>query len=364
MKLFLECLMILGLTITGLGISIIGIRLIYGKNLTYRLTLWLSPMVIIVAQCVYILAMLGVFNPVPAFITATLSTIAVLGSFYALSTSLIRKLQIIGDNVSESAGKMFSAATHVSQTSQTIAEGTSAQAAAIEETSSSLEEMSSMLKRNADDTDEAKSLMGKTKTIISNVTGHMNDMAQAMQEISETSAKTAKIVKTIDEIAFQTNLLALNAAVEAARAGEAGAGFAVVADEVRNLAMRAADAARNTSELIENILTVVKKGSELTPLTQSAFSENIELTEKISVIINDIAAAAREQEMGIGQITKAVTELDRTSQVNASTTQESASAAAEVSAQAMTAQDAVCDLLALIHGQRKTEELRALAVQA
>ncbi|MCL5123652.1 MAG: methyl-accepting chemotaxis protein [Deltaproteobacteria bacterium] len=282
--------------------------------------------------------------------TSVLATISVVGSFYLVGNVIIRKLRIISDNVSESAEEMLSASRNVSESSQTIAQVTSEQAAAIEETSASLEEISSMLKRSVNNTDDAKILMTKTKTIISNVTGHMEKMALAMQEISETSAQTAKIIKTIDEIAFQTNLLALNAAVEAARAGESGAGFAVVADEVRNLAIRAAEAARNTNQLIESIASVVKKGSELTPLTQSAFAENIEVADKICEIVDDIAKLSRDQESGIRQITKAVAELDRISQINAGTSEESAAAAEEMNAQSLTAKQAVSNLLTLIHG--------------
>lgn len=351
MNLLMESVIILGIAVVACSIGIFGARFILGKNLTFKLSSWLTPMIIIVALAGYILGRTGgIYNWQILFSVVAIATITVLGSFYLVSNVIIRKLRIISDNISESTEEMLAASMNVSEASQTIAQGTSSQAAAIQETSASLEEISSKIKRSVNNTDEAKSLMDKTKTIISNVNGHMDGMAQAMLEISETSVKTVKIVKTIDEIAFQTNLLALNAAVEAARAGESGAGFAVVADEVRSLAIRAAQAARNTNQLIEDIVSVVKKGSELTPLTQSAFAENIAVAEKINVIVEDIAQASRDQEAGIKQITKAVAELDRTSQVNAGTSEETASAAEEMSAQSMTARQAVSDLLILIYG--------------
>ena len=162
----------------------------------------------------------------------------------------------------------------------------------------------------------------------------MSQMAQAIAEISKSSEETGKIIKTIDEIAFQTNLLALNAAVEAARAGEAGAGFAVVAEEVRNLAMRAAESAKNTSTLIENTVDSVKRGNDLTLATQEAFKKNVEISGKIAKLVDEIAAASQEQAQGVEQVTKAVAEMDKVIQENAASAEESASAAEEMHAQA------------------------------
>ena len=162
----------------------------------------------------------------------------------------------------------------------------------------------------------------------------MKDMAGAVAEITRSSEETGKIIRTIDEIAFQTNLLALNAAVEAARAGEAGAGFAVVADEVRNLAMRAADAAKNTSNLIENTIGAVRKGNELTNATQEAFKENAAISQKISQLVDEIASASVEQAQGVSQVGRAVTEMDKITQQAAANAEESAAAAEELNAQA------------------------------
>jgi methyl-accepting chemotaxis protein len=236
------------------------------------------------------------------------ATVAI--GFY-ISNSIAGPIRHSVQGVSGIIYKIISDSSQVSNAAQLLADGSSSQASSLEETSSSLEELSSMTKQNADNANQARAMMQEAGQIVGKVNRHMDDMAKAIVEITKSSEETGKIIKTIDEIAFQTNLLALNAAVEAARAGEAGAGFAVVADEVRNLAMRSADAAKNTSNLIENTIKAVQNGNELTKSTQEAFKDNIAISGKISQLVDEIATASQEQAHGIAQINKAVAEMDK-----------------------------------------------------
>jgi methyl-accepting chemotaxis protein len=192
----------------------------------------------------------------------------------------------------------------------------------------------------------------------------MTELTHSMEQISGASEETSKIIKTIDEIAFQTNLLALNAAVEAARAGEAGAGFAVVANEVRNLAMRAAEAARNTSVLIEGTVKKVKEGSELVERTNGAFSEVSKSAAKVAGLVSEIAAASGEQAQGIDQVNKAVSEMERVTQQSAANAEESAAAGEELTAQAEQLKRFVGDLDALIGGSASDGKGRGLQESA
>jgi ABC-type transporter Mla subunit MlaD len=274
------------------------------------------------------------------------------------SNSIARPIGKIISGLTEGSDQVASAAHQVSAGSQSLAEGAAEQAASIEETSSSLEEMSSMTKKNADNANEAKTMMAEAGQIVEKVNQHMTDMADAVREITKSSEETGKIIKTIDEIAFQTNLLALNAAVEAARAGEAGAGFAVVADEVRNLALRAADAAKNTSNLIENTIKAVRNGNALTQSTQEAFKENMKIGHKVGHLVEEISAASNEQAQGIEEINKAVTEMDKVVQQVAANAEESASASEEMSAQAEQMQAFVAELSAMV-GARSTRMSKA-----
>ncbi len=269
---------------------------------------------------------------------------------FLIIRSITRPIRKVIAGLSDSSEQLSASSIQVSSASQSLAEGASEQAAGLEETSASMEEMGSMTKQNADHARQAKIMMGEAQGIVKKVNTHMDQMGQAITEITRTSEETEKIIKTIDEIAFQTNLLALNAAVEAARAGEAGAGFAVVADEVRNLAMRAAEAAKNTSSLIENTITAIKKGNELTVATRDAFQENTLVSGKISNLIDEIASASEEQSQGIGQVSQAVAEMDRIVQQNAAAAEESASASEELNAQATQMKDLVNDLVGLIEG--------------
>jgi methyl-accepting chemotaxis protein len=270
--------------------------------------------------------------------------------------AIVGKIKTAIYGINQGAQHVAEAAEQVTSASQSLAEGASEQAASIEETSSSLEEMSSMTRQSADHANTAKDMMKEASQIVDKVNKHMNDMTVAIEEVNRSSEETSKIIRTIDEIAFQTNLLALNAAVEAARAGEAGAGFAVVADEVRNLAMRAAEAAKNTATLIENTIKTVKNGNELTKLTREAFKENLQISNKVAQFIEEIASSSNEQAQGIGQVNIAVAEMDKVVQRNAASAEESASAAEDMNASATHLKQIVDDMNLLVGGKGKAED--------
>jgi methyl-accepting chemotaxis protein len=292
----------------------------------------------------------------------------VAGLLFGTSYAIVSIKRIVGSirgairGVSTGAEQVDIYARQVSVASHSLAEGASEQASSIEETSASLEEMSSMTKQNADNASQADNVMKEVNQIVGEADQSMSELTSSIQEISKASEETFKIIKTIDEIAFQTNLLALNAAVEAARAGEAGAGFAVVADEVRNLAMRAADAAKNTTDLIEGTVKKVKDGSRLVTQTGDAFTKVAGSASKVGDLVGEIAAASREQAQGIEQVNRAVGEMDKVVQQNAANSEESASGAEEMNAQAAKLKNIVEDLGEMVEGSRKRKKAKTDSV--
>lgn len=269
----------------------------------------------------------------------------------AITRSITRPVNHLIDILTDGALEVERAVTHLSTTSSGLAKGAAENAAGLEETSAALEEVSSMTKSNADNAVAANSLMTQTASAVISAGQSMTDVIKAMDEISTSGHEISKIIKTIDEIAFQTNLLALNAAVEAARAGEAGSGFAVVADEVRNLAIRSADAAKSTADLIASTINNINSGQQLVNITEKNFREVAGQSSKVAEILNEVSEASKEQSQGIGQITTAISGVDRVIQANAASAEASAQASSHLSLQAGTLLNAVDGLKSLVYGQ-------------
>ena len=234
----------------------------------------------------------------------------------------------------KAADHVKSASSQISSGAQSLAEGANEQASSLEEVSSSLEEMSSMTKQNAESSDRGKSLVASAAESLGSADAEMKRMAEAINHIKTSSDNTAKILRTIDDIAFQTNLLALNAAVEAARAGDAGKGFAVVAGEVRNLAMRSAEASKNTAAMIEESVKSAEEGVRITEDVAKHLTLTVERAGKVADIIAEIAASSKEQALGIEQVNTAVAQMNQVTQENAANSEESASAAEQLNSQA------------------------------
>jgi len=256
----------------------------------------------------------------------------------------------IADTLSEGSDQTATAATQLAAASHSLAEGASEQAASLEETSSSLEEMSSMTARNSENAQKATDLARQTRAAAESGARDMESMAQAMNGIKSSSDDIAKIVKTIDEIAFQTNILALNAAVEAARAGEAGMGFAVVADEVRTLAQRSAHAARETAGMIEGAISRTTQGVAISAKVGQALQEIVDKARRVDGLVAEVAGASKEQSQGISQVNTAVSQMDKVTQTNAASAEETAGAVEELSSQAAAMKTAVSELLRMVDG--------------
>jgi methyl-accepting chemotaxis protein len=271
-----------------------------------------------------------------------------LGLSFLVSRGIARPIHRLITRLNGTAQGLGAAAAQLAQASQTLAEGSSAQAAALEETGASLEEMSSMTQRNAATASQVKDLGTQARTAGDAAMGNIQDMNTAMGAIQTSGGDIAKIVKTIDEIAFQTNILALNAAVEAARAGSAGAGFAVVADEVRRLAQRCAQAAKETAAKVDEAVQRSAKGKEISLRVARSLEEIVGKARQVDQLAGEVATASQEQSQGIAQVNTAVSQMDQVTQANAASAEQSASAAEAMATQADGLKAAVGELLWLV----------------
>lgn len=294
---------------------------------------------------------------------ALVSLLTLLLATLALSVLMTRSLTgpigKIAVDLADSSTQVVCASAQVSAAAQSLAQGATEQAAGLEETSASLEEMAGMTRQNVDNAQQANTLATEARQAANEGCNTMGKLNEVIKIIQVSSGETAKVIKVIDEIAFQTNLLALNAAVEAARAGEAGKGFAVVAEEVRNLARRSAEAAQNTSKLIETSVKSSRSGGSIAMEVGTVFNEIAAGIKKTSDIVGQIAIASAEQAQGIEQVNRAMSQMDKVTQTNAAGAEESASAAGQLSAQAQQMDRIVHDLRLLITGTTKAAHTQA-----
>jgi methyl-accepting chemotaxis protein len=254
---------------------------------------------------------------------------------------MVEKNNEVLNNIASASDQVAAGSRQVSDSSIALSQGATEQASSIEELTASLEQISSQTKVNAENANQANELAEIAKLNAIRGNSQMSEMQKAMEEINVSSSNISKIIKVIDEIAFQTNILALNAAVEAARAGQHGKGFAVVAEEVRNLAARSANAAKETTDMIEGSIKKVETGTKIANETAQALNMIVEDVAKAATLVSNIAVASNEQAIGIEQINQGIMQVSQVVQTNSATSEESASASEELSSQAEMLKDSV-----------------------
>ncbi|HEX3045758.1 MAG TPA: methyl-accepting chemotaxis protein [Bacillota bacterium] len=272
---------------------------------------------------------------------------------YFLSQGITRRINTIITSLTEGANQTAAASEQLAAASEQLSEGSSLQAGSIGETSATLQEIATMFRQNYNNIQQTSRLSEFTKEAAEKGNHEMQAMINAITEIKKSSDRIAKIIKVIDEIAFQTNILALNAAIEAARAGEAGEGFAVVAEEVRNLAGRSAQAAKDTSAMIEANIELSANGVSATERIKTALSEITTQANKVSLLMDEITAASQEQSQGIEQINQTIIQMESVTQQNSTNAEETAATSGELSKQALNLREIIQQLYELVNGNKE-----------
>ena len=285
------------------------------------------------------------------FLGLTLASTLVLGF---LIRQMNKGLETMTSDVYEGALSVGQAATQMSSVSQSLAQGASDQAASLEQTSVSTEQINQMVHKNAENSHSVTGFAATANRLLTEANQKLEQMLESMKDISTSSEKISKIIRVIDEIAFQTNILSLNAAVEAARAGEAGMGFAVVADEVRNLAQRCSQAARDTSALIEESINHSRNGKVRLDEVAQSMHQVTQSALEVQKLSDEVHVGSEEQSKGVERISKAILQIQKVTQQNAASAEEGASAGAQMSAEAEHLQSAVVQLREMIGIRKET----------